>query len=236
MDGRNEGMVGEALKGYRDRVYVATKGEAGFEEAMIRSIDESLSSLKVDYVDLLQLHALSSAEQVMNTEYREVLARPEVGKDAVHRRDPHSKEPDVLNAVTDDPDKLYDTVLVTYNFQKPPEVKAAIAKAAAAIGIIAMKTQAGGYQTRELSLKARNSITKQQPSVTKLPSRNLARAELDRVSWFRAAARHSSTTPASSTQAVPPAPVLRISRSRTLIAMPEMSQSERSMPANAPPE
>ena len=63
----------------------------------------------------------------------------------------HSKEPDVLNAVTDDPDKLYDTVLVTYNFQKPPEVKAAIAKAAAAnIGIIAMKTQAGGYQTREL--------------------------------------------------------------------------------------
>ena len=33
----------------------------------------------------------------------------------------------MLNAVTDDPDKLYDTVLVTYNFQKPPEVKAAIA-------------------------------------------------------------------------------------------------------------
>ena len=69
-------MVGEALKGYRDRVYVSHQGEAGFEEAMIRSIDESLSSLKVDYVDLLQLHALSSAEQVMNTEYREVLAEP----------------------------------------------------------------------------------------------------------------------------------------------------------------
>ena len=152
MDGRNEGMVGEALKGYRDRVYVATKVKPGSKEAMIRSIDESLSSLKVDYVDLLQLHALSSAEQVMNTEYREVLAESqEVGKDAVHRRDHAFKEPDVLNAVTDDPDKLYDTVLVTYNFQKPPEVKAAIAKAAAAnIGIIAMKTQAGGYQTREL--------------------------------------------------------------------------------------
>ena len=40
----------------------------------------------------------------------------------------HSKEPDVLNAVTDDPDKLYDTVLVTYNFQKTAGVKAAIAK------------------------------------------------------------------------------------------------------------
>ena len=64
------------------------KVKPGSKEAMIRSIDESLSSLKVDYVDLLQLHALSSAEQVMNTEYREVLARQEVGKDAVHRRDP----------------------------------------------------------------------------------------------------------------------------------------------------
>ena len=29
----------------------------------------------------------------------------------------------MLNAVTDDPDKLYDTVLVTYNFQKPLGVK-----------------------------------------------------------------------------------------------------------------
>ena len=87
MDGRNEGMVGEALKGYRDRVYVATGVKPGSKEAMIRSIDESLSSLKVD-VDLLQLHALSSAEQVMNTEYRAGAGRgQEVGKDAVHRRD-----------------------------------------------------------------------------------------------------------------------------------------------------
>ena len=68
--------------------YVATKVKPGSKEAMIRSIDESLSSLKVDYVDLLQLHALSSAEQVMNTEYREVLAEAKKsGKTRVHRRD-----------------------------------------------------------------------------------------------------------------------------------------------------
>ena len=110
-------------------VYVATKVKPGSKEAMIRSIDESLSSLKVDYVDLLQLHALSSAEQVMNTEYREVLAEAKKsGKTRFIGVTTHSKEPDVLNAVTDDPDKLYDTVLVTYNFQKPPEVKAAIAR------------------------------------------------------------------------------------------------------------
>ena len=100
---------------------MATKVKPGSKEAMIRSIDESLSSLKVDYVDLLQLHALSSAEQVMNTEYREVLAEAKKsGKTRFIGVTTHSKEPDVLNAVTDDPDKLYDTVLVTYNFQKPP--------------------------------------------------------------------------------------------------------------------
>ena len=84
MDGRNEGDGGRSAQGYRDRVYVATKVKPGSKEAMIRSIDESLSSLKVDYVDLLQLHALSSAEQVMNTELRG--AGQEVGKDAVHPR------------------------------------------------------------------------------------------------------------------------------------------------------
>ena len=191
MDGRNEGMVGEALKGYRDRVYVATKVKPGSKEAMIRSIDESLSSLKVDYVDLLQLHALSSAEQVMNTEYREVLAEPEVGKDAVHRRDHAFKEPDVLNAVTDDPDKLYDTVLVTYNFQKPPEIKAAIAKAAATnIGIIAMKTQAGGYQTRQnciiVSAEFNHKTATERDKAT--VEKSLLALNWIRVSWFRAAA------------------------------------------------
>ena len=161
-------MVGEALKGYRDRVYVATKVKPGSKEAMIRSIDESLSSLKVDYVDLLQLHALSSAEQVMNTEYREVLAEAKKsGKTRFIGVTTHSKEPDVLNAVTDDPDKLYDTVLVTYNFETA--------------GSQGRHCQGGRGQHRHHCNEdpggrisdPGNSITKQQPSVTKLPSRNL---------------------------------------------------------------
>ena len=111
----------------------------------------------------------------------------------------HSKEPDVLNAVTDDPDKLYDTVLVTYS-QKPPEVKAAIAKAAAAnIGIIAMKTQAGGYQTRELYHSKREFNHKTATERDKATvEKSLLALNWIRVSWFRAAAP-ASTTPASST-------------------------------------
>ncbi len=42
-------------------------------------------------------------------------------------------------------------VLVAYNFKSSAELKAAIARAAKQnVGIIAMKTQAGGYETKEL--------------------------------------------------------------------------------------
>jgi predicted aldo/keto reductase-like oxidoreductase len=58
---------------------------------------------------------------------------------------------EVLNAVADDPDKLFETVMVAYNFESEPEIKAAIARAAqAGIGVIAMKTQAGGYKATDL--------------------------------------------------------------------------------------
>lgn len=50
-----------------------------------------------------------------------------------------------------DPDKFFDTALVGYNFKSAPEIKEAIARAAGqGIGIIAMKTQAGGYKTDAL--------------------------------------------------------------------------------------
>jgi predicted aldo/keto reductase-like oxidoreductase len=63
----------------------------------------------------------------------------------------HKNEVAVLNALVDDKDRFFDTCLVKYNFESPREVGEAIARAAkAGIGIIAMKTQAGGYGTEAL--------------------------------------------------------------------------------------
>jgi predicted aldo/keto reductase-like oxidoreductase len=63
----------------------------------------------------------------------------------------HKNEVEVLNALVDDPDRFFDTCLVKYNFKSDMEVSVAIDRAAAAgIGIIAMKTQAGGYDTSGL--------------------------------------------------------------------------------------
>jgi predicted aldo/keto reductase-like oxidoreductase len=57
----------------------------------------------------------------------------------------------VLNALVDDKDRFFDTCLVKYNFESSKEVGEAIARAAkAGVGIVAMKTQAGGYKADAL--------------------------------------------------------------------------------------
>ncbi len=152
MGGENERIVGEALKGRRDKVYLATKTRLGDKDAVMRSAETSLSEMNVDYVDVLQLHNLTSREAVMNEGAREGLK--ELRKQGKVRHlgvTTHSKQVDVINAVLEDPEKLFDVVLVAYNFKAPPELKDAIARAAkAGVGVIAMKTQAGGYQTDAL--------------------------------------------------------------------------------------
>ena len=85
-------------------------------------------------------------------ETREALIRlKEQGKVRFFGVTTHTNQAEVLQALVDDKDKFFDTALVGYNFKSPPEVKGAIARAAdAKIGIIAMKTQAGGYATEAL--------------------------------------------------------------------------------------
>lgn len=152
MGGKNEKIVGEALKGYRDKVYVATKVALGTLETMKKSIATSLATLDVDYVDLLQLHGISGKSAVMNEGYREVLREAKKqGKTRFVGITCHKDEADTLNALADDPDRFFDVVLVVYNFQSKAAVKEAIARVAkVGMGVIAMKTQAGGYKTKAL--------------------------------------------------------------------------------------
>lgn len=58
----SEERVGKALKdGYRDRCFLATKVSNDYSpEAIHKSINESLSKLDVEYVDLYQIHGWSS--------------------------------------------------------------------------------------------------------------------------------------------------------------------------------
>ena len=156
MGGKNEEIVARALKGRRDKMYVATKTkpDSHTKEAIMRDVETSLKALDTDYIDVIQLHNLTSdnKDRMFIQETREALVKlKEQGKVRFFGVTTHKGQADVLNALVDDREKFFDTALVGYNFKSSPEIKEAIAKAARAnVGIIAMKTQAGGYETTAL--------------------------------------------------------------------------------------
>jgi uncharacterized protein len=154
MGGKNEEIVSAALKGRRDKIFVATKTQPSSvsKADIIRDVETSLKTLETDYIDVIQLHSLSDKERVFIPETREALMTlKEQGKVRFCGVTTHKNQAEVLNALVDDPDRFFDTALVAVNFKSDNDIIAAIDRAAKAnIGIIAMKTQAGGYAAEAL--------------------------------------------------------------------------------------
>lgn len=78
--GESEAVLGEAIKGRRDKVIVSTKATFRFDDApnsvgssryhLIRAVDGALKRLQTDYIDLFQLHgfdARTPVYEVMST-------------------------------------------------------------------------------------------------------------------------------------------------------------------------
>jgi len=159
MGGENERIVGRALSGIRDKVVLATKAKIGTVDEMILSAENSLRSLKTDVIDLLQLHNLSTEAEVTDERAHEAFQKLiEQGKVRAVGVTTHSGQETVLRAVAKH--GFYKTVLVAYNFRSeagaaatgkgapemPPGLSNTIREVAGSgIGVIAMKTQAGGY-------------------------------------------------------------------------------------------
>ncbi|MBP2687676.1 MAG: putative oxidoreductase of aldo/keto reductase family [Deltaproteobacteria bacterium] len=138
---------------------LATKVHIAPVDQMIRSAENSLRSLKVDVIDLLQLHGISSEGEVTDERAREALRKLiDQGKVRAAGVTTHSGQENVLSAVAKH--GFYKTVLVAYNFRSDKGVTATVkgalgmsrglsetirAVANSGIGVIAMKTQAGGY-------------------------------------------------------------------------------------------
>ena len=159
MGGENERIVGRALAGLRDKVVLATKAKMGTVDEMILSAENSLRSLKTDVIDLLQLHNVTTEAEVTDERAREAFQKLiDQGKVRAVGVTTHSGQESVLRAV--EKHGFYKTVLVGYNFRSDTGVAATVkealgmsqglsntirAVAGSGIGIIAMKTQAGGY-------------------------------------------------------------------------------------------
>ncbi len=172
--GRNETMIGAVLKGRpRDSYVIATKVPAeSTSEEYLRNFEVSLGRLGLDFVDILHVHDCSSKEAVMSEPVLKALEK--IKRDGRARFvgvSTHSNEPAVIRAVVEG--KFHDVVLTAYNFRQRhrEDIQRAIAEAAAAgVGIIAMKTQAGRFWDKErqkpINMKAALKWALSNPNVT----------------------------------------------------------------------
>jgi predicted aldo/keto reductase-like oxidoreductase len=158
MGGKNEEIVGKAIKGKRNELYLATKTRSISKTDIIKDVETSLKALETDHVDVIQLHNLTDRDRIFNPETKEALLKlKKDGKVRFFGITTHKNQAEVVNALVDDKDRFFDTALVGYNFKSEKNITEAIERAARAhIGIIAMKTQAGGYVTKEMRLISPN--------------------------------------------------------------------------------
>jgi len=158
-NGNNEIMLGNLLKDYpRSSFYLATKvkpagvdkegkpSEQTTAEDFFAKFNTSLSRLKMDYVDILYIHDIRNPEML---EYKPIINAvknlKKEGKVKFIGFSTHSNEPVVIDAAA--AMDTWDVILTSYNFKQTyiNELNSAIKKAnQAGIGIVAMKTLAGG--------------------------------------------------------------------------------------------
>jgi len=172
--GRNEQMVGNVIKklGVRDKVIIATKEmrpaqRSGDDiESAIKDLkkqtEASLRRLNTEYIDILYIHSASSADEINNAgilEGMKVLKKE--GKIRFSGVSTHESMAEIINEIASN--GLYDVVLTAINvaMADDADLLGAIEKAASkGIGIIAMKTQAGGQRLpNQDSLTEFNSST-----------------------------------------------------------------------------
>ncbi len=172
--GGSEEAIGVALRGRRDRFVVTTKwcphhlSRPFRKQVFIDMLDESLSRLGTDYVDVLLNHEVgrnSDGRGVARLEDPEMLGAWEVVKKAGKAR--------FLGASGHDGDLMevmgyaidagpFDVLLGRYSFLDYPEQQALIERAAAkGVGFIAMKTLAGAKGADLDRFRDRQSTFKQ---------------------------------------------------------------------------
>jgi predicted aldo/keto reductase-like oxidoreductase len=167
-NGNNEKMIGELIKG-RDRnsVVIITSGwpggvnhkeglftEEAKTEPYIKTCENSMKNLGVDYIDIFLLPFVAKRESVFYEPL--VKAMEHIKKQGMAKYigiATHSWEPEAINAAVEI--GIYDVAMVAYNFKKTNirEINEALENAVkAGLGIIAMKTMAGAYWDKEKTL------------------------------------------------------------------------------------
>jgi uncharacterized protein len=151
MAGKNEELVGKVFREKRDKVLIQTKIRFHSSEKENRqSLETSLRRLQTDYVDVLLAHNLKTPGEVSNPALIEFLqAMKKEGKARFTGFSSHTDMAPLMREAAKS--NYHDVALVTYNFTRSDELKDAVESAAkSGIGVVAMKTQAGGYKAQDM--------------------------------------------------------------------------------------
>jgi len=165
----SEQRLGEAMKGVRDQMFVATKfcqptghlAEGSSVQAYMEAVNGSLARLQTDWVDLVHIHSCDSVARLMDENVHEAFDRlKEQGKVrflGVSTHTPNLAE--VANAAIDS--DRFDVMMLAYHFGAWPTIGDIIDRAAAKdIGVVAMKTLRGAQHKGLLwSRDERDSFT-----------------------------------------------------------------------------
>jgi uncharacterized protein len=138
----------------------ADVGTATDPALITKSMEDSLQLLGLEHVDIYYLASVNARASTLHEPYLKAFEKlKKEGKTRFVGITTHSNEPEVIRAAAES--GIWDVVLTAYNFRQShrEEVRDAIARAAAAgLGIVAMKTQAGvywgGVPRRKINMKA----------------------------------------------------------------------------------
>lgn len=162
--GQSETVIGNALKGKREQVILASKQFAGTSttrDEMMHELEASLRRLQTDHIEVYFNHAVNNKARLDNPEWYEFVTKAKTqGKIAHTGISGHAgRLTEVLDHAIDN--ELVDVILAAYNFgqdpafyerltksfdfvQVQPELPRLLAKAKSkGIGVVAMKTLMG---------------------------------------------------------------------------------------------
>jgi predicted aldo/keto reductase-like oxidoreductase len=148
----SELLLGRAMKGYRDQMFIATKfctphghlpPHASVREHM-DVVEASLKRLQTDHVDLVHIHACNSVERLLAPNTHEAFDRlKEEGKVRFLGFSSHTPRlEEIANAAIDS--GRIDVMMLAYHHGSWPQLGEIIDRAAANdVGVVAMKTLKG---------------------------------------------------------------------------------------------
>jgi len=176
-EGEHERLLGKALEPFpRDSFVVGTSADLPYHygsgdrsadletginpQLIVDSLNDSLKRLKLDIIDIYFIGSVGTRGPLFHEPYLEAFEKlKREGKIRFAGIATHADEPAVIRAAAQS--KFWDVVLTAFNFRQShrEDVRAAIREAAAAgLGVIAMKTQAGVYwdrsRRRKINMKA----------------------------------------------------------------------------------